>query len=935
MEKGKRLVLALNRILTFVVFLIILVTIASCSKSHDEPEPPKPDDSGTSIEVQDKLLAEPEWMEEANVDYEKTYYYSDFDDDVSPNYTFKLEKNLPGDVISDPLDGFLVYDSQHIAKTLTVTNDGDVYTYEPVTPYEAGRYYTITIYSNCRLHFYNKDPEMKEFHFDITRENHIKEELKSTVKEFLFEDLISVEDVKKVAENQTYTLYFKKAMNLNKGEHFLLWDGKSKDNDSFYAKFISESQVGPNRYKVEFAAPDLSEIYTENGLDNHIQDYKSGRLEDVTPATKEELEEAVKTTEMQQYYYDQLLEYFPDADLRMDSATWLAIIKAIQINASIGMNWPGLTVNVSLTVAVPLEVVTRGKFKSGTVALFFQYYRKSTYSADASVSLRKFLGIPYWVDIAFDVSEVIDSTFRVSLLVSIEDEGIYNKISGNEKKQEDNFDTLMDYIEDNRGKYEQQSNKLQKLGDLKDERGLEGNELKFPLLKGRWPIGGIFDIYLDIDAHLKVEVIGMVNFSYTTHTVDHIINYRSGDDSKGGKSSEEISTSTYSILIGAKVDIELGLHVELGLGVCGLEKWVHISISVDVGFYMSFGGFFTIVYNVSGQGGDSTVCGAGFFEIGFYFKVSASLKIFVVDFNFNLVNIRIPFVTKSTSDYIISRPNLKDKELLITGSSNKLMDDLIRFTTIDIKMMQTSESGFNPEREVEIDGKKSKMFTISFKNANSYLTYKEGNINTVNGIPALYKDTLIIDVNDRVCDKQEGSDHFIEVPITFISNDAREIRLRSKDTNGNYTYETLGYEYLGKVFTINKTPQQIEGYDFVGYKNLKTGVIYTNGSEVKVLDSNTQDNVLANTYEAVYQKIIYHTINFYDGNNKLIKSLKLRHGSTIILPTETERQMEGYEFLAWSEEVTKANYPYDETTRVGSTIDIYGIYVNTSVGGDQ
>ena len=70
-----------------------------------------------------------------------------------------------------------------------------------------------------------------------------------------------------------------------------------------------------------------------------------------------------------------------------------------------------------------------------------------------------------------------------------------------------------------------------------------------------------------------------------------------------------------------------------------------------------------------------------------------------------------------------------------------------------------------------------------------------------------------------------------------------------------------------------------------------------------------------------------YTVNFYNGNNELIKTMKVKKGENAIEPTDAEKYIPGYTFCLWD----------TEFTNVQSDLNVYGDYISdmiTDTDGD-
>ncbi len=913
MKTLRTISIVLTKLFSLALVFVILVTIVSCGKSDPEPEPqPEPYDP---IEIEDKLLAEPDWSmaKDGMTDYsDEAEYYDTADENVDVDYVIQIVTSVVGEVIDvdNPSRYIVIYDSEHIEHSLIIElNHDNVYNVMPRKSYEKGRYYTVELLETPRVHLYDKDPEMKEFHFDTSREDTIITNYKkdSKVHEFLLSDLIDCEPVQDVKEGDVFNLTFAKQMGLQNGDQFLIWNGVEKDSESFYGTFVSENRNSNGTYTVSFTAPDLSKIFDDtDGMDYHVENYNQGEIKDLVLPNQKDIENEVLNSGILDIFYYQYCEYcsyYPDEGEEMDIKTWTALLKNLSIKPKIGLNWPGVTFSLTVRASIPL--------KYGDIVFTMDFYRKSVYNADASFKLRKFWGIPYWADLTTDVTETVDTSFRLNVAL----------LAHAERKEKDPAqmsDTIGEEILKNLWDMESANDHLKTTKNMKDEIGVDGNAFRLPILKGRWPIGVIFDIYLDLNFEIKIEPEVMFNYNYATHTVNHILEYRSNDTSKTASNTEEYSSSSHSIAIGGKIKIDVGVHLEVGLGVTGLEKWIHISIYVNLGLYMEFGGYYIWAWSNDPGGSKSYSGGVCQFTAGFYINGGISVAFFFLNFNFEIASLKVPFFNLRTDDYILTAPDLGDAKLNLSKGTVDLKKEtnLLTFGSFNIQSLNVSMTSFDPEYETTIAGNKTKLFKISFKNG-TYVEYNKGSVNVKSGAPLYFEDVLYVDTVEGGSKLPAGKTHLVEVPIIYISPKARMVKVDGED---------YGYFELGKTTKLAKTPVEKTGEEFYGYRNKKTQEIFENGSDIVIKDLDEY-----NEYESVYRKVITHKVSFYDGLGNLIKEKVYRHGDEIIAPDENERKMDGYEFVKWNEEFDFANYSFDENYQ-GVDVKIYGVYIKKEVG---
>lgn len=900
------------------LFLAILTMglLSSSLIGCNGPINPGHDPKDDPIVPRDELLEAPSWAtsrEELFSHDDDVFYHNNSDQNTLTDYTFKLELFDANDSAMESIfmNYVHVYNSQRIEHELTFLAAGDgVYEVSPVVPYEAGRYYTIELTEDAPFHFYQKDPSMKEFHFDTKREGEDieKYEVKSDVHRFNFNIIISKQDMSNIKEGEIRKMVCKTSLGLSKDDHFLFYDGVKIDRRSFYGKFDHEEYTS-GAWSVYFYDPDLSAIFGEDGLQVNYQHYVPDHLEELVLASENEIKENLENDpDLSDFLYAAYLNYEPEQEHVLQSAQgWINAMKNIRIIPEFGFHWPGWSFSLTLRVTVP--------FKYLTITFIIQYYRKSTITVDASVELRTFAGIPYWADLALDISEEVDSSFRFCVAIG--------DTLPHADDPDTDFNHLSSYVVDQADKFENADNKFKTIKN-NDEDGVkfDGKSLNVKLGTGRFPIGLLFDVFIDFTFVLKIEASLMISYTYTEHSVNHILSYRSGDDDKSSHSVTTLESSTKSLSLIGTIGVDAGLHVRFGIGVCGLEDYLNVSIYADIGVYLSIGGYGVWTWTDSPSGNTFEAMGGFIFEVGWYASIGVGLSIFFIDISVDFVRIRKPFYTTTNNDYFISAPNIEDNKIYLETNKERVKDlGILTITHFDSTFMTIGQETYDPEQEMDYlddrgNNQHGKAFKFSFASG-EHIKYDNGYLVVDDDAPCRFTDTLIIDVPKSLYKLKEGEEHFLVLEVEYYDYSARPVYFDDAT-------EPFGYYRYGDTITLPEfsgdTPS---GERFYGWYLNETDSYYAVGESFVIPRSQTKHAELRFTSD--FYEIIYHTVNFYDGLGNLICTQVVEEGTDAIAPTDAERDANmpgGAIFIGWSIDFT--NVYYD--------INVYAMYLFAEEG---
>ena len=912
-----------NKLFSFLTVFLAIPLMASCGNKKQTPtdEPSgggSSEDSGTHepmyssepIVPENFILETPQWCikeEKLNAFNDVAQFHSKIDRDVDVNYTVYLELN------DDAPSGFNDFDTYFsIANTSNIEYQleyhhvsGNKYSADPeVGSYEPGRFYVATIEDNAPFHFFNKDPEIKEFHFNTTGEDvSVYKHLESVIELDLNEVIAkkSIEEITSVDDE--LWVRTRKEVNLQPGEVFL-FKYEKLDRHAFYGK-CTRSEAKDGQYFIYYKTPSMTDIFggaddTEHDLNIYCQNYVPDELTELVLCSEQSIHDDIANSQMISDVFHKGYNDYARANggVEASAKTWIEIMKDVRIIPKFGFSWPGWSFSLTVMVTVP--------FKYANITFMFQYYRKSTITMTGSVSARKALGIPYWADIAVSVSETIDTSLRFVICVG----GTIPSGGGDDE----DFNHLSTYVAQQAGTFEDADSKFQTIKDSKsDGVNFDGSSLTIKLGTGRFPFGGFFDVFIDFNFVIKVQAEIMFGYTYTEHTTSTILSYNSGDDDpKGSNSVTELSSSSSDISLIGTLTIDVGLHLKFGVGVCGLEDYISLSIYADIGIYVTIGGYANWSWDDSPGEGDVRFYGSFMFEVGWYADVGIQLSLFFVDLSVNFAAIRQPFWTYGNDDFFLERPIVEDT--LNIGVSGINFDDLhyLRVKHFCPTYEQVSIDEYSWNQSVKFiddagDVIEGQIFSFSFEHGDN-IKFENGQIIIKDNAPARFSDTLFVDVPKAIYPLKEGENHFLEVHINYFAENARDI---------TFDGEVGASQYVGETIEIPGEPEEREGFKFYGWKEVETGLVYAQGETYTVPDcKNKHDNPVA--FESVYR--VCFKVTFYDGENHVISEQSIADGDAAKEPSPAARDAQMPDnaiFVGWSTE-------FDEIT---CELEVYAIYM--------
>ena len=894
---------------SLLTITLLIPLLASCGKKPDDKKGGDSKDPGsgqtysdTPLIPQTEELETPRWTiarEKLTSFDDVAQFHNTIEKDVDTEYYVQLQLNDDAPVGFEAFDDYFeITNSTKTAYELKYLScGGGRYEVIPeVGNYEPGRFYTATIADDAPFHFYNKDPEIKKFHFNTHCDDKFVYNQLDSVKEFDLSEVVSKKDLSEVTSTEEI-LWVKTKHHLNvlPNEIFLFKNNKI-DRKAFYGKCQSVSETDNTIY---YTAPTLEDIFGDEGnLDVYCQNCIPDDFEELVLCSEKSIhDDIVESAAIRNTFYRGYEDYVrANGGVAMSAKSWIEAMKDIRVIPNFAFYWPGWSFSLTVKVTVP--------FKAINLTFMFQYFRKSTVSMTGSVSARTFAGIPYWADIAVSVSEVIDSSFRFTICVG-------GKIPTGQDDDQD-FNHLSTYVAEQADSFQNADNKFQTIKDSKSEGvDFNGTSLTIKLGTGRFPFGGIFDVFIDFNFVIKVDAQIMFGVTYSTHSTNTILSYNSGDDSESSNTVTELSSSSTDLSLIGTLTVDAGIHFAFGVGVCGLEDYISLSIYADLGVYLTLGGYANWSWDETPSGTDYHCKGGFIFEVGWYADVGIKLSLFFVDLSVDFATIRKPFYTYGNKDFFIERPQVESDIYLETSGLN--FDDLhyLRIRHFDVTYLKMTEEDYKWDQEVEYlddHGKmvSDKIFSFSFAHGD-YIKFENGQLIIKDNAPARFDDTLRVDVPNSLYPLQEGENHFLEVNVHYFAENGRDIV---------FDGETKDSKYPGESIEIPGQPEDRPGYKFYGWKDVKTGEVYAEGEEYVVSEADYKHETVE--FESVYR--VCFSVKFYDGLNNLIVEKSVADGDPAQEPSAEARDAnmpDNALFVGWSTDFSK----------ITNDLEVYAIYI--------
>ena len=200
-----------------------------------------------------------------------------------------------------------------------------------------------------------------------------------------------------------------------------------------------------------------------------------------------------------------------------------------------------------------------------------------------------------------------------------------------------------------------------------------------------------------------------------------------------GSGCDPYSTKSSSVLANnltmmGKVNVKVGLLVDVNINIAGLSKWIRAGVTAEVGMYADLYGILEI--------NPSEKYYAAYMEAGVYVDIEAYYKLFKWDDSINIYEDKFPIVKLGYERAYFAYETYHDK-LEINGSYDIDQNDLLKVKYFDLKTMKTAQD------ELKLSEASKYQVVISFKEG-KYCEIKNGCIVAKADAPANFTDTMII-----------------------------------------------------------------------------------------------------------------------------------------------------------------------------------------------
>ena len=861
-----------------LVFLPLAMVISSCSGANTKTalKQDLPDISIKEENYEDLDFSGDEDYHEVEIDnpdaFKSTYR------DVSPNFTFYLKysgvRMMESFANNEDILEINELGAKNIGYTATLDNGTNKFTVEPTTPYEPGQTYKVTLKTEIYNFMVERtlDSSVRTIYFNVKEEDKEVVELKDDVMTYPLENVIENTEPLEPHPN----LLYKGNISLKEGDVVKFENSNQDDqykNDTVYAKVVSTKKEGSNT-RISYTAPEAKDIFED--LDVHVDDKNL----DITRNnfhlnSKEELYKKLVNSDFVQDYVAQTAYLYNFADNNSDVVDF---IKSCSISISFKFIDAGIALQV--TFLFKHEFKEGSKLNGWLLTLNITGQWEHTYTVSADAQVRKFLGIPYWVDmsVAGDMTNKYSVTAAIALTHSLINPG----------------------------------------PDLVDPKDVDVKNVKqnVQALKSKWKEAGLFSSYKDktesgltlinigyvdfylgyvtfsIELYLTVSASIMVSLGvgWTHETTTTVVSYSTSDGNKtdGGSSPNRITSHILTGEFIGKFTFEVGAKVRLGFSITGLKWLAQIAIDIDGRFYIEVSGFGSLPLDI--KGGDYNLDVGFKIEVGFKLSVTLAVVILGKGYgNWNIFSKKFPFFTIGNTtrieehlegdQYIV---HLKNKQTKIDDTPTMWFNvlDGLSFSTAPQKLKYAEElvildSCFIPDAV-------SAKLVDSFVSNSEYLDIVDGNYIIKDNAPNYFEATATLTVSNIF----GGAERGYTINIVYQKEGTKMVDFDGQNAKAYAP---------GDIVDIPVGAYR-EGYIFKGWT-------VTDGDKEVPID-------LSQPYKMGQEDIHFHSryipdikflVEFYDGFNKLVGSEWVTNEEAAHGPEASVRdsKMQGYRFIGW------------------------------------
>ena len=768
---------------------------------------------------------------------------------------------------------------------LCLANEYDKISLQFDDKYEYGAVYTVQLNENSGLGFVNKDASIKRLTVEIEDDPHEEETYSvCTVKKDI--PIVSLDNVSDEVSHEDKTLTFTydgDFPSLQKDDVFLV----KKDLTSteleitdFYGKYVSKTKLDNGKWSITYVEPQGGDIYEDL------------RLKGNEPVDLNNLEVVATTKSIQeQFRYSDtargLLQFFAKEAKTTNKIDLDTLMKHIKIGIDFKY------VNNVLTFAIKIIGKNIKLADNLYLSLGYTYQKVTRYFFDFDVSVKTKYYIP--VGVSYKIKCVEEVTESHSFFVAVD---YVREVK--ERTEEEIKQAVEKAVSDAKANKDNFFKRIAKSAEAGKQT--QGNKTTFPLFKLPIPIYGalIFEIRLDFIIDFSIQAMFMAKKQWRT---DRVVFNFSNQDGGGRDTHQKVKeSSTWNFSLMGKAEIKFTLRLAAAFYFRGTYKYLHVEVFVD--FYILVGIQGTLMASFStGAAGDTF---SGNMSIDLYVVMGADVGFEVVVLIFDTGGSYRLFKT-----YIL--------RLFLSNEIEHYSDDAV--TSFDMNKTEMSLDETNVLLFRVWDGIQMIMDTRKFKAGEKakileswfgdatvrYFQYKvedeslisiseDGVIKVKDGTPTEFTTHFTIHLSNWV---SFVSDRTIEVH--FFAPDAHHIYIDDQD---------MGRYRPGVRFSLPEGPAK-EGYKFLNYEY--NGKTYLPGDDIVMGNEDIH-------ITAVWHKLEYFNVYFYDGLNNLVyTAYHVEEYTKSPEPTEEvrDRFMQGYAFIGWDKDISS----------ISTDLVVRGIYV--------
>ena len=869
----------LKKILT--IFLPFTMVISSCNGANNKG---KPNENLPDITIKQENFETPSHDDDEmhEIDMGDADSFRSTFRDVSPNFTFGLKSSGTRLLSSFTTDASFLEindaNAEGVNYTASLDNGTNMLTVEPDTPYTPGQAYSVQLHVEA-YKFYvggSLDSSIRTIYFTVKEEDKNEMELVEGIATYPLENVLQNSDP---LEPHPYLIY-KGDISLKEGDVVKFENSDSKDeykNDTIYIKVQSLSKEGKNT-RINYETPATDEIF--KSLDLHVDDKKIDcaglHLNDET-----EIYNDLVNSEMVQDY----VAYTAYAYNFANNLT--SVIDFIK-SASISISFKFVDAGISLQFLI---LFTHKTENGWTIALNICVTWEETYVVSADAEVKKFLGVPYWVN----MNVAADKTDKVDVKASI-----YMSHS--------TFNPGPEYQDPHNINPKVAKEAVAKLKDTWKESGI------FDTKRDRTESGltlfniGFVDFYLgyvtfSIEFYLTLASAFNINIGlgWTYQSTTTVINYSTSDGNKtnGAASPNNLKSSVLSVEAIGQFNFEFGGKVRLSFSITGLKWLVSLALDIDVRVYFTVTGFGGFVYDF--VSGDWNVDFGFQIELGV--KLEITLKVVIMGHgygNWQLWAKKFPFFTLGNPNRI---ENHVDEVINLSKKETKIDDTAtMKFIVLDGLSMSSAAKTLKYKEQLKVldscfvpgDGVTVSLVD-SFTSDSPYLDIVDDKYVIKDGAPLMFDATATLNVSDVF----GSEDHSYKIRIHYQSENSKLVDFDGKNTQAYAKGDVIDFP----------AGEEREGYIFKGWmlndKVVDLSEPYLMGEE----DLH---------FKPRYIPRVNYLVEFYDGFSNLIYSVWVLNEEAAIEPDPNirDKNMTGYNFVCWDTDISK----------VTGNMKVYGIY---------